>query len=81
MASATRLRADSSIEHTIEGYQLGGVCVHAYGNRACTRLWLSYPQVVGVRLWILAVDNQRENTSQVFLPHTRWIMFPQLEAA
>jgi hypothetical protein len=51
------------------------------GTERAPHLGLSYPQVIGVRLWILAVDNQRENTSQVFLPHTRWIMFPQLEAA
>ena len=30
MASAKRRRANSSIEHTVEDYQVGGACEHAY---------------------------------------------------
>src|SRR5207253_10311319 len=69
MASATRRSADSSIEHTIEDYQVGGVLglacrspvVHRLPARAC-----------GKPLWITHL----ENPPGIFLPHSRWIALP-----
>jgi hypothetical protein len=64
MASARRQRADSSIEHTIEGYQVDGA-----RGRACRSLVIHTIQrrTCGKRLWIIS----RKNPSEVFLPHSR----------
>jgi hypothetical protein len=54
MASATRRRADSSIEHTIEDYQVGGVggpacrssVIHRLTTRACGKaLWITHREI------------------------------------
>jgi len=66
MASATRRRADSSIEHTIEDYQVGDVLGPTCRSLVIHRL---APRVCGKKLWI----THRENHLKVFLPHSRWI--------
>src|SRR5271167_1442054 len=71
MASATRLRADSSIEHTVEDYQVDGACAPASAGQVIHRL----PEpACGQYPWITAQEIPRE----VFLPHSRWITFPLL---
>jgi hypothetical protein len=54
MASARRLSADSSIEHTIEDYQVGGVLgpacrssvIHRLTVRACGKaLWITRREI------------------------------------
>ena len=72
MASATRRRADSSIEHTVEDYQVDGAC-----GRACRSLVIHTFTVVPVEK---TVDHQPGNSPEVFLPHSRWITFSLLTA-
>jgi hypothetical protein len=69
MASATRLRANSSIEHTVEDYQVDGACEGASASLVIHRPWRP---ACGQRLWITI----REIPDEVFLPHSRWIAFP-----
>jgi len=71
MASATRRIADSSIEHTVEDYQVGGACKHASVSPVIHR---PRRPACGQKLWITGRGNPRE----VFLPHSRWITFPLL---
>src|SRR6266567_3330335 len=73
MASATRRRADSSIEHTVEGYQLGGAGGRASVSPDIHRLTT---HACGKELWTA----DREIPREVFLPHSRWITFPLLTA-
>ena len=40
----------------------------------------SYPQGAEERLWTKIVDNTQENPRDVFLPHSRWITFPQFSS-
>ena len=68
MASATRRRADSSIEHTIEDYQVGDVLGPACRSLVIHRLPTC---ACGNSMWI----TRRENRPKVFLPHSRWIAF------
>jgi hypothetical protein len=74
MASATRRRADSSIEHTVEDYQVDGACGRAFVSPVIHR---SSRLACGQRLWI----TDREIPVKVFLPHSRWIRFPLLTRA
>ena len=73
MASARRWSADSSIEHTVEDYQVDGACGRAYGNLVIHRFpaWSC-----GKKMWVI----NREIHPKVFLPHTRWTAFPQFIA-
>ena len=73
MASARRRRADSSIEHTIEDYQVGDVLGPACRTSVIHRLPV---RACGKALWIIP----REIHLEVFLPHSRWIAFPQFTA-
>jgi hypothetical protein len=73
MASARRLSAGSSIEHTIEDYQVGGVLGAACRSSVIHRL---RARACGKSLWI----THREICPKFFLPHSRWITFPQLTA-
>jgi hypothetical protein len=68
MASATRRRADSSIEHTVEDYQVDD---GPQGDLPKP----GYPQIVHLCLWKTFVDHQLGNPPKVFLPHSRWITF------
>lgn len=81
MASATRRRANSSIEHTVEYYQSDGAPVRA----SCVLPGVSqnrgYPQFDDVFLWIKIVDYLPLIPGQVFLPHSRWITFSLLSWA
>ena len=86
MASATRLRAerrraDSSIEHTVEYYQLDGAPVRTSGVLPGVSSECSYPQSDDVFLWIKIVDYMPLIPGQVFLPHSRWITFSLLSSA
>jgi hypothetical protein len=74
MASATRLNADSSIEHTVEDYQVGGAREPAFSGSV---IHSYYPQPRSKALWITCQENPR----QVFFPHTRWSAFSQLASA
>src|SRR5260370_35510314 len=71
MASATRRRANSSIEHTVEDYQVGGAREHASLSPVIHR---SRRPACGQRLWI----TEREIPGEVFLPPSRRITFPLL---
>jgi hypothetical protein len=75
MASATRRRASSSIEHTVEYYQFDGAPVRASGVPSGVSPEHSYPQFNDVFLWIKIVDYLPLISGQVFLPHSRWITF------
>jgi hypothetical protein len=81
MASATRRRASSSIEHTVEYYQFDGAPVRA----SCVLPGVSpnrgYPQFADVFLWIKIVDYLPLIPGQVFLPHSRWITFSLLSGS
>ena len=81
MASATRRRVGSSIEHTVEYYQFDGVPVHASGALPGVSPKRSYPQFDDVFLWIKIVDYLSLIPGQVFLPHSRWITFSLLSRA
>jgi len=80
MASATRRRADSSIEHTVEYYQFDGAPVRASGVLPGVSPERSYPQFNNVFLWIKIVDYLLLIPGQVFLPHSRWIAFSLLSS-
>src|SRR5437016_9475558 len=69
MASATRRRADSSIEHTIEDYQLGDVLRARLPK-------LGYPQVADLCLWKLDVDHPPGNPPEVFFRTAGGSRFP-----
>jgi len=75
MASATRRRANSSIEHTVEYYQFDGAPVRASDVLPGVSSKRSYPQSNDVFLWIKIVDYLPLIPGQVFLPHSRWITF------
>lgn len=81
MASATRRRAGSSIEHTVEYYQLDGAPARASGVLPGVSPEHSYPQFNDVILWIKIVDYLPLIPGQVFLPHSRWITYSQLSRA
>jgi hypothetical protein len=78
MASATRRRASSSLEHTVEYYQSDGGPVRASCVLPGVSSNRSYPQFVDVFLWIKIVDYLPPIRGQVFLPHSRWITFSLL---
>ena len=81
MASATRRRASSSIEHTVEYYQFDGAPVRASGVLPGVSPNRSYPQFDAVFLWIKIVDYLPLIPGQVFLPHSRWITFSLLSGS
>jgi hypothetical protein len=81
MASATRRRANSSIEHTVEYYQFDGAPVRASGVLPGVSPKRSYPQFNDVFLWIKIVDHLSLIPGQVFLPHSRWITFALISGA
>jgi hypothetical protein len=54
MASTRRLSADSSIEHTVEDYQVDGRCGRASADAVIHSYWMD---ACGFRLWITSRKN------------------------
>ena len=72
MASATRRRADSSLEHTVEDYQVDGVCG---GTCQSSVIHRKFTYACGKALWIIT----RKSTSDFFFHTAAESRFPCLQ--